>query len=72
MAEALILLGEERRLWMMVGARGLSHLMPPSWEVKSGVAWVVLLLCKRRECNLKAKGVSAVLGLFTPVLTFLI
>jgi hypothetical protein len=27
MVEALILLGEECRLWMMVGARGLSHLM---------------------------------------------
>jgi hypothetical protein len=29
MAEALILLREEHRLWMMVGVRGLSHLMAP-------------------------------------------
>jgi hypothetical protein len=27
LAEALILAGEERWLWMMVGARGLSYLM---------------------------------------------
>jgi hypothetical protein len=29
MVESLILLGEERRFWMLAGARGLSHLMPP-------------------------------------------
>jgi hypothetical protein len=29
MVESLILLGEECRLWMLVGARGLSHLMAP-------------------------------------------
>jgi hypothetical protein len=28
MAEALILLEEERQLWMTLGAQGLSHLMP--------------------------------------------
>jgi hypothetical protein len=30
--ETLILLVEERRLWMMAGARGLSYLMAPSQE----------------------------------------
>jgi hypothetical protein len=29
MAEALILASEERRLWMMVRARGLSYLTAP-------------------------------------------
>jgi hypothetical protein len=29
MVESLILFGNERRIWMMAGARGLSHLMPP-------------------------------------------
>jgi hypothetical protein len=29
MVESLTLLGEERRLWMLAGARGLSHLMVP-------------------------------------------
>jgi hypothetical protein len=39
MAEALILFGEERRLWMMAGARGLP--MAPSLEFKFSVSWVV-------------------------------
>jgi hypothetical protein len=34
MGETLALLGEERRLWMMARARGLSYLMPPSQEYR--------------------------------------
>jgi hypothetical protein len=34
MGETLALLGEERRCWMMAGARGLSYLRPPSQEYK--------------------------------------
>jgi hypothetical protein len=29
MVDTLILFSEERRLWMLVGVRGLSHLTPP-------------------------------------------
>jgi hypothetical protein len=39
MAESLILFGNERRMWMMAGARGLSHLMPPSQELRPSISF---------------------------------
>jgi hypothetical protein len=44
MVESLILLGEERCLWMLAGARGLSHLTASSLKAKLGV-WSI---CKAR------------------------
>jgi hypothetical protein len=64
MVESLILLGEERRLWMLAGARGLSHLTAPSQEAKCGV-WSLCCFVKRREFSLVPKCVCVVMGLFT-------
>jgi hypothetical protein len=71
MAEALILPGEERQVWMMVGARGLSYLTSPSEEIS--VCFIMLSLSFfpiSTGANVILKGcVMDVMGLFTPKLS---
>jgi hypothetical protein len=51
MVEILILTGEERRQWMIAGARGLYHLVAPPLKFMSHVYGCLYILygC---ECNL--------------------
>jgi hypothetical protein len=49
MVESLILFGNERRIWMMAGARGLSHLMALFEDLRPSIFMVVLKISKRCE-----------------------